>query len=69
MLDPELTVVVFRRTGWGPDEYRSWSDAMLREQRVFVLPTTYHGELMLRAVYLHPECGPEITDEIIASLA
>lgn len=67
-LEAHLSVVVFRRTGWGPDEYRAWSGAMLRDQRVFVLPTTYHGEFMLRAVYLHPECGPEVTDEIVDSL-
>ncbi len=68
-LEPPLTVVVFRRHGWDPADYQRWSDAMLRDQRLFVLPTTYHGELMLRAVYLHPECGPEVTDEMVASLA
>ncbi len=27
------------------------------------------GRRLLRAVYLHPECPPEITDDFIASLA
>lgn len=69
VLDPTLTVVVFRRIGWGPDDYRTWSDAMLRDQRAFIVPTTHHGERLLRAVYLHPECPPSITDDIIESLA
>ena len=69
VLDPELTVVVFRRIGWSPDDYQRWSDAMLRDQRAFIVPTTHHGERLLRAVYLHPECPPEITDDYIASLA
>jgi hypothetical protein len=42
---------------------------MLHEQRAFVLPTTHHGERLLRAVYLHPGCPPSVTDDIIASLA
>jgi aromatic-L-amino-acid decarboxylase len=69
VLDPELTVVVFRRIGWGPDDYQAWSDAMLHDQRAFVVPTTHHGERLLRAVYLHPECPATITDDIVASLA
>ncbi len=68
-LEPELTVVVFRRRGWTAEQYREWSARMLRDQHAFILPTTYHGEVLLRAVYLHPECGPEITDELIALLA
>ncbi|MGZ6955548.1 MAG: pyridoxal phosphate-dependent decarboxylase family protein [Acidimicrobiia bacterium] len=69
VLDPELTIVVFRRIGWDEEQYQAWSDMMLRDQRAFVLPTTHHGERLLRAVYLHPECPPSITDEIVASLA
>ena len=69
ILEPELTVVVFRRIGWGPAEYQAWSETMLREERVFLLPTTYHGEQVLRAVYLHPECLPAVTEEIVESLA
>ncbi len=69
VMDPHLTVVVFRRVGWGPDDYQRWSDRMLRDQRAFIVPTTHHGERLLRAVYLHPECPPAITDDIVASLA
>jgi aromatic-L-amino-acid/L-tryptophan decarboxylase len=69
VLEPELTVVVFRRTGWEPHQYQEWSARMLRDQHALILPTTYHGEVLLRAVYLHPECRPEITDELIAELA
>lgn len=66
--DPELTVVLWRRRGWTSVQYYEWSQAMLRDQRAFVVPTTFHGETVLRAVYLHPDCPPEITDDIIESL-
>ena len=69
MLDPELTVVVFRRLGWDAEQNQAWSDTMLRDQRAFVLPTTHHGESVLRMVFLHPECPPSVTDDVIASLA
>ena len=69
VLDPELTVVVFRRLGWDAEQNQAWSDTMLRDQRAFVLPTTHHGESVLRMVFLHPECPPSVTDDVIASLA
>ena len=68
VLDPELTVVVFRRLGWDAEQNQAWSDTMLRDQRAFVLPTTHHGESVLRMVFLHPECPPAVTDDVIASL-
>ena len=67
--EPELTVVLWRRTGWTPEQYNEWSMKMLHDQRAFVMPTTWHGETVLRAVYLNPVCPPSITDDIIASLA
>ncbi len=67
--DPDLTVVIWRRTGWTYDQYYEWSNAMLRDQRAFVMPTTWHGETVLRAVYLNPTTTTAVTDEIIASLA
>jgi glutamate/tyrosine decarboxylase-like PLP-dependent enzyme len=69
VLEPELTVVVFRRVGWDAEQNQAWSEMMLRDQRAFVLPTTHHGESVLRMVFLHPECPPSIADDVIASLA
>ena len=69
ILYPELTAVLWRRTGWSHEQYYEWSNAMLRDQRAFVMPTTFHGETVFRAVYLNPECPPSITDDIVASLA
>jgi glutamate/tyrosine decarboxylase-like PLP-dependent enzyme len=69
VLDPELTVVVFRRLGWDAEQNQAWSDTMLRDQRAFVLPTTHHGESVLRMVFLHPRTPPSLTAAIVASLA
>jgi glutamate/tyrosine decarboxylase-like PLP-dependent enzyme len=66
--EPELTVVLWRRRGWSTEQYRAWSAQLLAEQRAFVVPTTYHGETVARAVFLHPECPPEVIDDVIASM-
>ena len=41
---PELSVVLFRRTGWGKADYEAWSDRLLEEQTGFVMHTTWEGE-------------------------
>ncbi len=69
VLEPELSVVVFRRLGWDAEQNQAWSEMMLRDQRAFVLPTTHHGESVFRMVFLHPECPPSVTADIVASLA
>jgi aromatic-L-amino-acid/L-tryptophan decarboxylase len=65
---PELTVVLWRRPGWSPADYTAWSHQLLVDQRAFVMPTTYRGETVARAVFLNPECPPEIIDDIITSM-
>jgi hypothetical protein len=32
------------------------------------MPTTWRGETVARAVFLNPECPPEIIEDIIASM-
>jgi glutamate/tyrosine decarboxylase-like PLP-dependent enzyme len=65
---PELGVVLFRRYGWGPDEWRAWAARLLAEQIAFVAPSTLHGEPVGRLVFMHPRTPPSIVGELIASL-
>ena len=67
--EPELSVVLFRRPGWGDDEYAEWSRRLLREQVAFVLPTVWRGETVARAVFLNPNTTVEIFDEVLAAMA
>jgi len=66
---PELSVVLFRRTGWDRDHYETWSDRLLREQVGFVVPTTWEGEAVGRLALLHPDTTVEILEEILATMA
>ena len=66
---PELSVVLFRRTGWGKAEYEAWSDHLLDEQTGFVMHTTWEGEPVGRLALLHPDTGIELIAEILSSTA
>jgi glutamate/tyrosine decarboxylase-like PLP-dependent enzyme len=54
VLEPELSVVVFRRVGWSAERYHAWSDAQLAAQQSFVVPTSWHGETVLRYCVVNP---------------
>ncbi len=66
--EPELSVVLFRRDGWGPADYDAWSDRLLSDQIAFVAPSRWHGEPVARLAFLHPETTLDIVDEILATL-
>jgi L-2,4-diaminobutyrate decarboxylase len=54
IMEPELSVVLFRRLGWGPDQYQAWSDRLLGEGTAFVVPTGWNGETVLRIAVVNP---------------
>jgi glutamate/tyrosine decarboxylase-like PLP-dependent enzyme len=66
--EPDLSVVLFRRHGWGHDEYEAWSRRLLGDQRAFVTSSRWHGEIVGRLVFLHPATTTEMVDEVIAEL-
>ena len=69
IMEPELSVVLFRRRGWGPDDYQAWTDEMLRTQVGFVTPTKWEGETVARFAFLHPDTTLEMVDEMLALTA
>jgi glutamate/tyrosine decarboxylase-like PLP-dependent enzyme len=54
VVEPELSVVVFRRLGWAPDRYHAWSQRQLADQESFVVPTAWEGETVLRYCIVNP---------------
>ncbi len=65
VVEPELSVVVFRRLGWTNDDYVAWSEALLRDQVGFVVPTKWNGETVARFAFLHPNTTDDIVEEIL----
>jgi L-2,4-diaminobutyrate decarboxylase len=81
LMEPDLSVLLFRRVGWSSAEYHAWSDAMLLAQRTFCVPTTVphaspdlqetHGdrETVLRFCFTNPRTTLADMVDILASLA
>ena len=68
ILEPELTVVLFRKAGWDRARWQRWSADLLARQIAFVAPTTWKGETVGRLVFLHPFTSDAIVDEVIDTL-
>jgi hypothetical protein len=68
IMRPQLGVVLFRRDGWGPREWRGWATRLVEDGVAFVAPSTYRGEAVGRLVFMHPRTPPTIVDELMASL-
>jgi hypothetical protein len=52
--EPDLSVVVFRRIGWTPEQYYDWSDRLMQAHYAFVTPTTHDGETVTRFAIVNP---------------
>jgi glutamate/tyrosine decarboxylase-like PLP-dependent enzyme len=53
--EPDLSVVAFRRRGWSPEQYSSWSQELLDEGTALVVPTTHQGETVMRFAIVNPQ--------------
>jgi glutamate/tyrosine decarboxylase-like PLP-dependent enzyme len=69
VLEPGLSIVVFRRVGWSRDDYYAWSDQALDDGLAFVVPTSWRGETVLRFCFVNPLTTPDDVQAILDSLA
>jgi glutamate/tyrosine decarboxylase-like PLP-dependent enzyme len=67
--DPQLSVVVFRREGWGLADYQAWSERLLDDQHGFVVPSSHAGEPVLRFAIISPLTTFELLTSILDTLA
>ncbi|TAM83043.1 MAG: aspartate aminotransferase family protein [Jatrophihabitans sp.] len=54
LVEPDLTVLIFERTGWGAEDYAAWSARLLREQVAFVTPTRHRHRVCTRLAIVNP---------------
>jgi glutamate/tyrosine decarboxylase-like PLP-dependent enzyme len=52
--EPNLSVVVFRRLGWTPEQYDEWSDSLMKARYAFVTPTKHGDETVTRFAIVNP---------------
>jgi glutamate/tyrosine decarboxylase-like PLP-dependent enzyme len=66
---PDLSVVVFRRIGWTPQQYQVWSDRLLAANFAFVVPTTHEGETVTRFAVVNPRTTKSDINAILDTMA
>jgi aromatic-L-amino-acid/L-tryptophan decarboxylase len=63
--EPDLGIVLFRRTGWDGAQYRDWADRLLRDQVAFIPPSAWEGETVARFAFLHPHTSMDLVRQIL----
>ena len=69
LMEPELSVVLFRRNGWGPEDYEAWWRRTLDAQVGFVQPTTWMGEKVARLCFVNPGTTVEHVRAVLDQMA
>jgi glutamate/tyrosine decarboxylase-like PLP-dependent enzyme len=69
VMEPSLSVVLFRRLGWDAARYQEWSDQQLVDGVAFVTPSGWAGETVLRWCVVNPRTTVEDLAVIVSSLA
>jgi glutamate/tyrosine decarboxylase-like PLP-dependent enzyme len=67
--EPDLSIVLFRRPGWTPEQYSAWADELLDRQVAFVPPTRWEGETVARLAFLHPHTPMDLVREVLGAMA
>lgn len=65
----DLSVIVFRRIGWQPSDYRAWSDRLLAQEFAFVVPTSHDGETVTRFAVVNPLTSEDDITAILDTMA
>ena len=68
VIDPTLSVILWRRKGWRKEDYVKMQDQLLEKQIAFVTPTSWIGETVGRFAFIHPNTTVEMVKEVIAEL-
>ena len=66
--EQRLSICVFRRVGWSPDDYKHWSDALLERGDGLVTPTKHEGETVLRFCIVNPRTSRDDIQLILDTL-
>jgi glutamate/tyrosine decarboxylase-like PLP-dependent enzyme len=69
VMDPQLSVVLFRRRGWSSDEYSAWCERLLADGVAFLVPTAWRGERMMRFCFVNPRTTIDDVRAILDTMA
>lgn len=62
--EPTLSIVLWRRKGWTPQDYKDLQQRLLDTQVGFVTPTSWQGETVGRFAFVHPDTTLHMVKQI-----
>jgi glutamate/tyrosine decarboxylase-like PLP-dependent enzyme len=68
VIEPSLSIVLWRRKGWSAQDYRQLQDRLIESQTAFVTPTSWQGETVGRFAFVHPGTTLEMVKEVFAGI-
>ncbi len=69
VMEPDLSVVLFRRSGWSEDTMRAWSAAAARSGTVLIVPTRWQRELVFRLCLVNPRTEAADVLSVLATMS
>jgi glutamate/tyrosine decarboxylase-like PLP-dependent enzyme len=69
VMEPELSVILFRRLGWLDDDYEAWWHRLLDAGTGFVQPTTWEGDRVARLCFVNPTTTIDNVRAILDTMA
>ncbi len=54
LVEPDLSVLLFRRLGWNDADYLAWSNELIASGTAFVVPSRVDGKSVARMVLMNP---------------
>ena len=69
LLEPELSVVLFRRSGWADEDYEAWWRRILDSQIAFVQPTSFRGEKVARLCFVNPRTTMDHVRAVLGTMS
>jgi glutamate/tyrosine decarboxylase-like PLP-dependent enzyme len=67
VIEPTLSVLLWRKIGWEPKDYRALQDRLIESQAAFVTPTSWEGETVGRFAFVHPGTTLDMVREVFAA--
>jgi glutamate/tyrosine decarboxylase-like PLP-dependent enzyme len=68
LMEPELSVVLFRRNGWAAEDYERWWRRTLDAQIAFVQPTSWKDEQVARLCFVNPRTTIEDVRAVLGTM-
>ena len=65
IMEPELSVVVFRRVGWTDQQYQEWSGRLAKAGDLLCVPTKHNGETVLRLAFISPDTDVDLVINLL----